>query len=84
MSSHHVLLVPLLTLKSRPVCRGLTGSDVLDVLRLSILHWLYYVETMLLWKSNYARCHSTLFLAETLDGSLRVQVLIIFTLVTTL
>jgi len=51
MSSDHVMLVPLLTLKSRPVCRGLSGSDVLDILRLSILHWLYYVETMLLWKS---------------------------------
>lgn len=57
MSSDHVMLVPLLTLKSRPVCRGLSGSDVLDILRLSILHWLYYVETMLLWKSHYARCH---------------------------
>jgi hypothetical protein len=57
LCSAHVMLVPLLTLKSRPVCRGLTGSDVLDILRLSILRWLYYVETMLLWKSHYARCH---------------------------
>lgn len=40
LSSDHVMLVPLLTLKSRPVCRGLSGSDVLDILRLSILHWL--------------------------------------------
>jgi len=37
MSASHVTVVPLLTLKSRPVCRGRTGSDVVDILRVSTI-----------------------------------------------
>ena len=74
LSSDHVMLVPLLTLKSRPVCRGLRGSDVLDILRLSILHWLYYVETYGNHIMPDVTLRNTMFIAEDLRGGLCLQV----------